>query len=254
MAWIISKKLADRLGNSLFAPEQEVDCSAQKSSVSKPSAQSKLSPIVRGYYVSGKTKAHSRYSRFGIISKRLTEDLGGAMPTLSQPASPVRTSQLLIISESDSMERKAPYFTKYTESFAKLSPDGCSWKTPHCLPGLDSTLSSNTWPRQGMMRNGECWQRPPLEHPISERGSGDYFGGKLPTPPNKRLFLQRPTILQKKTRSWIRCSLWRENESRLGRVDNGVAHWMDRLKAIGNGQVPTCMAEAFLQLTRRFLA
>lgn len=188
MAWIISKKLADRLGNSLFAPEQEVDCSAQKSSVSKPSAQSKLSPIVRGYYVSGKTKAHSRYSRFGIISKRLTEDLGGAMPTLSQPASPVRTSQVLIISESDSMERKAPYFTKYTESFAKLSPDGCSWKTPHCLPGLDSTLSSNTWPRQGMMRNGECWQRPPLEHPISERGSGDYFGGKLPTPTAKDSF------------------------------------------------------------------
>ena len=189
MAWIISKKLADRLGNSLFAPEQEVDCSAQKSSVSKPSAQSKLSPIVRGYYVSGKTKAHSRYSRFGIISKRLTEDLGGAMPTLSQPASPVRTSQVLIISESDSMERKAPYFTKYTESFAKLSPDGCSWKTPHCLPGLDSTLSSNTWPKSGMMRNGECYLRPPLEHPIKETDSGGYLG-KLPTPIAKHSFYE----------------------------------------------------------------
>lgn len=80
------------------------------------------------------------------------------------------------------------------------------------------------------------------------------FRRQTSDPHSKRLFLQRPTIFQKKTRSWIRCSLWRENESRLGRVDNGVAHWMDRLKAIGNGQVPTCMAEAFLQLTRRFLA
>ena len=38
-------------------------------------------------------------------------------------------------------------------------------------------------------------------------------------------------------------------ESRLGRVAHGVAHRVDRLKAIGNGQVPSVAALAFEKLT-----
>ena len=38
-------------------------------------------------------------------------------------------------------------------------------------------------------------------------------------------------------------------ESRLGRVAHGVAHRVDRLKAIGNGQVPAVAALAFEKLT-----
>ena len=38
-------------------------------------------------------------------------------------------------------------------------------------------------------------------------------------------------------------------ESRLGRVANGVANRVDRLKAIGNGQVPLCAATAWRMLT-----
>lgn len=38
-------------------------------------------------------------------------------------------------------------------------------------------------------------------------------------------------------------------ESRLGRVANGVANRVDRLKAIGNGQVPLCAATAWKLLT-----
>ena len=39
-------------------------------------------------------------------------------------------------------------------------------------------------------------------------------------------------------------------EPDVGRVANGVAHRVDRLKAIGNGQVPICMAEAFRLLSK----
>jgi hypothetical protein len=40
-------------------------------------------------------------------------------------------------------------------------------------------------------------------------------------------------------------------ESRLGRVANGVANRVDRLKAIGNGQVPAVVKLAWNVLTDR---
>lgn len=45
---------------------------------------------------------------------------------------------------------------------------------------------------------------------------------------------------------------WWIPEPRLDRVANGVANRVDRIKAIGNGQVPQTMAAAFLALQRRF--
>ncbi len=44
----------------------------------------------------------------------------------------------------------------------------------------------------------------------------------------------------------------RKIEPQLGRVADGVAYRVDRLKAIGNGQVPTVAAVAFLELISRF--
>jgi DNA (cytosine-5)-methyltransferase 1 len=43
---------------------------------------------------------------------------------------------------------------------------------------------------------------------------------------------------------------WWDTEPRLGRVADGVAHRMDRLKAIGNGQVPAVVVEAWERMTR----
>jgi len=42
---------------------------------------------------------------------------------------------------------------------------------------------------------------------------------------------------------------WWQSEPNVGRVANGVAARVDRLKAIGNGQVPLCAAEAWNLLT-----
>ena len=44
---------------------------------------------------------------------------------------------------------------------------------------------------------------------------------------------------------------WWETEPNVGRVANGVAARVDRLKAIGNGQVPLCAATAFKLLKER---
>lgn len=50
------------------------------------------------------------------------------------------------------------------------------------------------------------------------------------------------------------CGGWWGSESGLGRVADGVAHRVDRLKAIGNGQVPLVAAVAFLGLLGRLRA
>lgn len=46
-------------------------------------------------------------------------------------------------------------------------------------------------------------------------------------------------------------SRWWKDTSPLHRVDDGVAARLDRLKAIGNGQVPAVAASAFIQLAGR---
>ena len=43
---------------------------------------------------------------------------------------------------------------------------------------------------------------------------------------------------------------WWSVEPAVGRVAHGVAHRVDRLKAIGNGQVPLCAASAWRLLTK----
>ena len=45
-------------------------------------------------------------------------------------------------------------------------------------------------------------------------------------------------------------SRWWQTEPNVGRVVDGVAAGVDRLKAIGNGQVPLCAAEAWKLLTK----
>ena len=45
-------------------------------------------------------------------------------------------------------------------------------------------------------------------------------------------------------------SRWWETEPNVGRVVDGLASHVDRLKAIGNGQVPLCAAEAWRLLTK----
>lgn len=56
--------------------------------------------------------------------------------------------------------------------------------------------------------------------------------------------------IEKKLRDIINASWW-SIEPNVGRVANGVAFRVDRLKAIGNGQVPLCAATAFELLKGR---
>jgi DNA (cytosine-5)-methyltransferase 1 len=62
---------------------------------------------------------------------------------------------------------------------------------------------------------------------------------------------QRQSKNKGKPPEWIDSPSWWQTEPNVGRVANGVAAGMDRLKAIGNGQVPLCAATAWRLLNER---
>ena len=75
----------------------------------------------------------------------------------------------------------------------------------------------------------------------------------------KRMWIVAHTNVPQRQRRWIpsggnqehadsRVGAWWKNQSSIHRVDDGVAYRMDRLKAVGNGQVPIVAATAFNQL------
>ena len=72
---------------------------------------------------------------------------------------------------------------------------------------------------------------------------------------------QSRTLGHGQVQSWRGCTWWNRDpadedgafESGMGRVADGVADRVDRLKALGNGQVPVVAARAFVELKRRLL-
>jgi hypothetical protein len=113
--------------------------------------------------------------------KPLTDDLGAGLLTWYLGAFPVQTL-VLPEKEQESLARKVDFGPQCQGSFARYDPVTSSWKTHQysLLGGL--TEYSETWPRWGLMRDGECWELPTWERRISETESGLWptpttFGG-----------------------------------------------------------------------------
>ena len=74
---------------------------------------------------------------------------------------------------------------KWQESSVKWSRNTSLWRTRQCSLLADLDVFSETWPKWGMMRDGECWEQMPLEPVIIAPESGyvptpcasDYKGG-----------------------------------------------------------------------------
>ena len=118
-----------------------------------------------------KTMEPSRLSRFGMMCRPLTEGRGAELlmsfaagfraKTSAQP----EKAQALTVSEAECGRT-------WPASLAKYDPDTSSWRTAQysLLGGLDEF--SETWPKWGLMRSGECWELPTLAPLTGERGSG----------------------------------------------------------------------------------
>ena len=150
--------------------------SAESCSGGEPSALLNGTPTPAAYYWPDKTTGHSRLSRFGMTSEPLTADRGEALLMLFLADSRARTSAQQEAAQ-DLTENEADSGAKWQGSFTKYDPATRSWKTRQfsLLGGL--VEFSETWPRWGSMRNGEC-----LERPIAERPTCESESGLWPTP------------------------------------------------------------------------
>lgn len=104
--------------------------------------------------------------------------------------------------------------------------------------------SQETWPKQqttGIARICPDVSVPP--HQGDVRGDGEFSENERPG--SQGNYQQRGTQAND-------CGEWWSAEPDVGRVAHGVAARVDRLKAIGNGQVPAVAATAFRVLLGRF--
>lgn len=136
-----------------------------------PCAPLNVMPTAQPFWRKDKTMDVCDRSPFGLTWKRLTADHGEAVLTSFLAAFPARTYQQQGKGPASKGSAAACGF-RWHASFAKFDRDSCSWKTHQRLLHGGLGLYSETWPRWGLMRNGECWERPTLERPTSANVSG----------------------------------------------------------------------------------
>jgi len=142
-----------------------------------PSALSSLMPIADPSCSPGSETESCPPSRSGMTCGPSTGDHGEGASMSSAGGSRVRT-----LAQREKVQglmvRRAGCGRSTLASLGKWDPDTCSWRTPQCslLVGLDAF--SETWPRWGMMRNGECWEQMTLD-PVTREID---YGSSLQTP------------------------------------------------------------------------
>ena len=171
MSWIISNALMKDFENSLSSREQVAESLGESSLDGEPFAPLSGSHTPQAFLSPDRMTAFSRLSRFGMTFRPLTANLGEDVLTWFQEAFPAKTSAP---PERDraSTANALECGWKWPESSVKFDPVSSSWKTRQCslLEGLDEFLE--TWPRWGIMRDGECWELATLERPTSGSESG----------------------------------------------------------------------------------
>jgi hypothetical protein len=136
----------------------------------------KSNPIPQAYLSKDRMTAFSRLSRFGMTFAPLTENLGAELLTLYLEAFPARIS----VQQDEAQglqENEVDCGKSLPVSLAKYDHDTALWRTHQCSLLGDLEPFSETWPRWGMMRDGECWAQSTPERHTSGSESGSW-----PTP------------------------------------------------------------------------
>lgn len=163
MSWLFSQVLVEEyLGDISSDGEQSVQLSGNHTQLA--------------YLPPDRMTEFSRLSRFGMTFKPLTDDRGKELLTLYLAGFHARTSQQPE-REQELMGSVQECGEKWHGSFTKYDLNSFLWRTHQCSLLGDLEPYSETWPRWGLMRDGECWERRTSAHLIKETESG-----LLPTP------------------------------------------------------------------------
>jgi hypothetical protein len=137
---------------------------------------SRLNLIADKFCSRGSETESCHGSLSGMTCEPLMATHGEARSMSSAEDFPVKTS---VSPEKvpGSMGSEADSGEKWRESFAKWDRDLSLWRTRQLWLFEDLEESLATWPRWGMMRSGECWERTMSNFPMHEN---DY--GLWPTP------------------------------------------------------------------------
>ena len=120
---------------------------------------------------SDKMKGTFHRSPFGMMFAPSTESRGAELLMWFLEDSRAKTSARQEKAQG-STESAADSGAKWPASSAKYDRDSRSWKTAQCSLFGGLVEFSETWPRWGLMLDGEFWELPTLARPISESESG----------------------------------------------------------------------------------
>lgn len=160
----------------LFSQALVAEYSAATFSGGAPSAQLNVMPTRHPFWHRDRTMEASDLSRFGPTCALSTDAHGAALLTWFREASRAKTSRSLV-PVTGWMASALGSGRKWLGLLARFDPATCSWRTPQLLLDGDSGAFSETWPRWGSMRSGECWERTTAVGHTVESASG-----LLPTP------------------------------------------------------------------------
>jgi hypothetical protein len=158
MSWLFSQELvAEYLGDISSDGEQSV--------------QSNGSNTQQAYCAPDKMTDFLKVSQSGMMFKPLTETLGEEL--LMSYLGDFHAKTLVQQEKAQELtESGQECGKKWQGSFTKYDPSMSLWKTPQCSFIEDLVWFSDSWPRWGLMRHGECWEHQTLELNITEREFG----------------------------------------------------------------------------------
>ena len=183
-----------------YLQEQGAESSAATFSDIPASVLSKLSLTAAASCSSGNGTDACRGSQSGTTFAHSTGDRGVDSLTLCAAGSHARTfPQQDAAAASPASGRDSG--RKWPASLAKWDQDTCSWRTHQFSLQGDLELFSETWPRWGLMRGGECWERTMLVPRTSASGSGFW-----PTPRKSESTESNATIEARKASTTGSCN------------------------------------------------
>lgn len=152
-----------------FLQEGEAASWQESCSDGAPSALLKLMPELAKSCLTECAIESLNNSQSGMTSEHSTEKHGQELSTSSLVGSHAKTSASAG-GGPDLMAQDRDFGWRWPESFVKLDQNSFLWKTRQCslLGGLEEF--SQTWPEWGLMQDGECFTRPPLEQRTTEHG------------------------------------------------------------------------------------